>query len=818
MPFNLTPGASVRIRDERWRVVLGRTHGTPPATVVALDVLGTDVGNRGHRARFLLPFEHCEELPRELRSRVVSTRRWRHLARAALASAAPSWTSLRTAAAANFTVLPFQLEPAMAYLRGQACRFLIADAVGLGKTVQAGLIIAEMFTREPNGRALVVAPAGLREQWRDELSVRFGLSAEILDAGSVARAATRFAPQVNPWAVFPFIITSVDYVKRPEVIRSCESLVWDVIAFDEAHSLTGRSDRSAAAAALAARARAVVLLTATPHSGDDEAFERLRGLGDIHNGFPLLIFRRTRDSLESLAPPGNRRRRSIALRVAPTVAETAMHDALLGYARHIWAEPDAGAGARLAVSVLLRRACSSPASLASSVRRRIALLTDTYEESTERQLTLPLAEECHGDDTPWRELAAPGMRNRGAEIETLHSLLSLATAAIGGESAGESKLRALRTLLARSAEPVIVFTQYRDTLAHVSGRLSRESVHLHGGMTHGERRDAARAFTHGSARLLFATDAASEGLNLHQRCRLVVSLELPWTPLRLEQRVGRVDRLGQTRTVHAIQLVAAGTSEESVVARLSLKTARAETAVADAIVKGFGREDSEPPGPALPPSSTSLRADAETEAARVRSIRAFSAGVDARAEISSSSRPPITVIRKRHTRAHGFVKAVAPQRIWAFRLLFHDRDGDFLWESLVGIRAGGTGSAWHRETCGPASAVQRCLIVPPEVSENLTSAHRDLRDRLTIDLQASVALMDARERAIASVLQRQRARLSAAILQPGLFDRRHERISEAQSHLLDQAVALTQARLLALDRLRDIRTEMCGLSFAVAIA
>ncbi|MEQ1573570.1 MAG: DEAD/DEAH box helicase [Vicinamibacterales bacterium] len=786
---------------------------------MALEVQGTDTGNRGHRARFLLPFEPCETLPRDLRPRVVSPRRWQHLARVVLAGAAPAWTSLRSAVAANFTLLPFQLEPAMAYLRGHACRFLIADAVGLGKTVQAGLIIAEMLRRTPDGRALVIAPAGLRDQWRDELNARFGLAAEVLDAGSVARAVARLAPRVNPWAVLPLIITSADYVKRPEVIRSCESLVWDVIAFDEAHSLMGHSDRAAAAAALAARARAVVMLTATPHSGDDKAFERLRGLGNIHGGFPLLTFRRTREALGSVAPSRSSRRRSTLLRVMPTTAEMAVHEALLEYARHVWTEPDNGAGARLAVGVLLRRACSSPASLARSLERRIALLSDTREESTERQFFLPLAGESYGDDTPWRELAAPGMRNREAEIDCLRSLVSLATAAIGGESAGESKLRALRKLLARAAEPAIIFTQYRDTLAHISHSLpAGASVQLHGGMTYGERRDAARAFTHGGARLLLATDAASEGLNLHQRCRLVVSLELPWTPLRLEQRVGRVDRFGQARTVHAIQLVAAGTSEESVVARLTSKAERAEAMVAEAVVNGSSRETNDPPVPALLSSFTSLRSDAEAEAARVRDARVLGAGADARAGAWSSSRPPMTVIRRRHGRGHGTTTAASPQRLWAFRLLFLDRDGEFVWESLVGIRAGSMMSAGHRAPAGTVSAVRRYLDVPPQVSEHLAAAHREHGDRLAGDLRALVALMGARERAIASVLQQRRARLSAAMLQPGLFDRRHERTAEAQSHLLDQAVALTQARLLALDRLRNVRTDTCDLSFAIAIA
>jgi superfamily II DNA/RNA helicase len=134
----------------------------------------------------------------------------------------------------------------------------------------------------------------------------------------------------------------------------------------------------------------------------------------------------------------------------------------------------------------------------------------------------------------------------------------------------ETKLRALMRLLRRVQEPVVVFTEYRDTLAMLErsiGTLRRISL-LHGGMSAAERRSAVDSFNTGASDLLLATDAGSEGLNLQSRCRLVVNLELPWNPIRLEQRIGRVDRLGQSRTVHAINLFADGTAEATVLANL----------------------------------------------------------------------------------------------------------------------------------------------------------------------------------------------------------------------------------------------------------
>lgn len=137
----LCPGDVVRIRGERWRIAWHH----PYETASVIEVNGCDTANRGTCARFLLPFEPVERLRAETRPRVVRPGRWRRAARAILADATPWWASLRTATRARLTLIPFPLEPALALTRGDGCRFLIADGVGLGKTVQAGLMIAELL-------------------------------------------------------------------------------------------------------------------------------------------------------------------------------------------------------------------------------------------------------------------------------------------------------------------------------------------------------------------------------------------------------------------------------------------------------------------------------------------------------------------------------------------------------------------------------------------------------------------------------------------------------------------------------------------------
>lgn len=163
-----------------------------------------------------------------------------------------------------------------------------------------------------------------------------------------------------------------------------------------------------------------------------------------------------------------------------------------------------------------------------------------------------------------------------------HALLTALAAVARCAAHDQSKLSALRRLLRRAGETAIVFTEYRDTLLHVRRVLGASAgpvAVLHGGLTSSERAAVLRDFTRGACTVLLATDAAGEGLNLHEACRLVINLELPWNPMRLEQRIGRVDRIGQRRTVHAFHLIAGGTSEPAIASRLRARIARARADV-----------------------------------------------------------------------------------------------------------------------------------------------------------------------------------------------------------------------------------------------
>ena len=552
----VSAGQTVVVRDERW-TVLGTIRFNE---VTLVDLRGCAHDNRDEIQAVLAPADVIHGVPAPSRLRQLSRRAVLTAAATALANTT-SWDQCWTAAHARIDLRAWQLEPACAAVNG-TMRILLADEVGLGKTIQAALIIAELRARGLAERVLILTPASIREQWAGELRRRFGLDPAVFDQAALALTTATLPPGISPWHTASLIISSIDLVKRPEVRAALESVPFDVLVVDEAHHLTPGTDRAAVVTELAQRIPWVVLATATPHGGDDAAFELLQRLGDVGTE-NLKTFCRSRIGLATAA------RRARMLVVRPTVAERALLDATRHYA-HALVAGDADRGGRLVASVVSRRAASSAEAVRRTLVRRIALLTQRIEP--ERQTLLPW-EEDDGDAVSDVVLASPGLRDVAHEVEWLQHLADLARVA----ASRASKVDAIRRLLRRTQEPLLVFSEYRDVALLVAAALREMCAVavLHGGLSMRERRDAVDAFTGGQTRVLVATDAAGEGLNLQARCRLVVNVELPWTPRRLEQRIGRIDRIGQRRRVHAIHLVHAGSYEGTVIARLERRRARA---------------------------------------------------------------------------------------------------------------------------------------------------------------------------------------------------------------------------------------------------
>jgi superfamily II DNA or RNA helicase len=580
-------GSFVEVRGERWRLT-GAQH-FDACTVLSLE--GCDRSNALERLRVIDPFDR----PRPIATAALTCRPRRVVVRRALAAihAARPAGRLWTAAGSRIDLHAYQFEPALAAIGG-ATRLLIADAVGLGKTIEAGLLLSELHQRGWIERALIVCPAGLREIWQRELRDRFGIAATIIDQQAIADRVAAFPPGVNPWLADEVVIASIDFVKRAEVVAALDAVPIDLLIADEAHHLSPGTDRGECVARLAARAVWCVLVSATPHSGDRAALDYLTAIG--RHADDIVLFKRTRQDVGI-----EHARKQLFLPVAAAPDEEVVFAAADRYAKAIWsARGQVDHAARLVAITIARRATSSIDALTRTLRRRRTLLGTTPVPSPQPLLPWDDIDEADGDAID-RFVAARGFEDVDDERGALDSLIALAS-----RCTARSKMTRLLRLLHRIHEPAVVFTEYRDTLDAVVARL--QSTHrvmsIHGAMARDARCAVVDAFNAGGCDLLVATDAAGEGLNLHHRCRLVIDLELPWNPRRLEQRVGRVDRIGQRRVVHAIRLFHRGTIEQNVLERLALRRRRArddldgasgEHEVAAAIFNGTPLVESECP-------------------------------------------------------------------------------------------------------------------------------------------------------------------------------------------------------------------------------
>ncbi|MEX2270765.1 MAG: DEAD/DEAH box helicase [Vicinamibacterales bacterium] len=503
----------------------------------------------------------------------------------------------------------WQLAPALALAHGHA-RVLVADDAGMGKTVSAGLAIAECLAGGSDRRCLILAPGHLLRQWQAELHRRLAIESIIVNAAALGSLQREIPAGVPIWSLPGCLIASIDFFKQPHVLHSLEPSMWDLLVVDEAHLACGDSERHRAADLIARRSRRVLLLTATPSDGGGERLRALFSLGAARPPEALVHLRHS---------ASGRQRVERRVWIRPDTAAADLHDALAEYTRWIANGPrhDTPAIALLS-SLLVKRALSSPHALRISIDRRLSLL------GREPQALQPSLFEP--DDDPGVVGAGTGLpvERERRRLQTLAGLAARAAHA-------DRRLRALRRLVQRAGEPVVIFTCFRDTALLLAERLS---PHLRVRLVHGELPpavvDAAlQAFTAGSARVLVATDVAAQGLNLHQRCRWIVHYDLPWRPPGLRQRIGRVDRLGQTRRAHATFLLDRTALAAGMLARVTSLTAR----MYEEETSGGWRWD----------------VLAAAEARRLRTLRAG----DRRRDTAPAPAGPVTVIEQEYLDAAG---------------------------------------------------------------------------------------------------------------------------------------------------------------------
>ncbi|WP_197713653.1 DEAD/DEAH box helicase [Hydrogenophilus thermoluteolus] len=495
----------------------------------------------------------------------------------------------------NVIPLPHQIRALSRAMSGDRVRYLLADEVGLGKTIEAGLIMRELKLRGQVERTLVIAPKGLVTQWVAEMRTHFGEEFRLLIPSDFS-AYRRIAQEDNLWQSHPQVVCPMDSVKPLDSRRGWsrdqvaaynrerfEDLIsagWDLVIVDEAHRLGGSTDQVARyklGQGLAEAAPYLLLLSATPHQGKTDHFRRLLSLLDPEafpdeesiskeRVQPYVIRTEKRRAIDAQGKPLFKPRRT---ELAPVSWEDRHRDQRLLYAAvteyvregYNQAMLEKRSAIGFLMILMQRLVVSSTCAIRTTLERRLEAL-----DAPQEQLTLfsQLSEEDWAD-LDGQELMETllktrlkALKNERAEVKRLLEAAKRCEAQ-GPDAKAEALLEWIYRLQAEEGDPdlkVLVFTEFVPTQEMLFEFLSERGftvVCLNGSMDMEERKRVQDAFAK-DARILISTDAGGEGLNL-QFCHVVINYDIPWNPMRLEQRIGRVDRIGQSHTVRAINFV-----------------------------------------------------------------------------------------------------------------------------------------------------------------------------------------------------------------------------------------------------------------------
>jgi superfamily II DNA or RNA helicase len=527
----------------------------------------------------------------------------------------------------------FQLVPVLRALQMPRVALMLADAVGLGKTIQAGMVLRELMLRRRIRRVLILTPAALRTQWRDEMEEKFALPFEVVDRPQTLRLQREVGIDANPWRTHERIIASYHYLKQPEVLEQFRStaepgedgrLRWDLLVVDEAHNLSpasfgADSELSRMLQRVAPWFEHRLFLTATPHNGHTRAFSgllealdpvRFTRKSDLteldRRRVGEAVIRRLKSEINASytsrgEPARFSERHVLALPALHFGAqERALQLTVRDFSRTLrrvlrGCDHQERTAAAFATEVLQKRLLSGPWAFGQSW---LALLEGLKQAESATAATVGRAREVQAGDTdddteresrqrhtdrtlgawlrPWKDRVADDLLQVSAAVASLGvgritpALEPAAHAAeirrLAREVKADARLKALEKLLDetlragegwRQDERIVVFTEYLATLEYLCARLCAHYgegpwlLSLYGGLNDAQRDEVKRRFNdpRSDARVLVATDAAGEGLNLQRAARHLLHWDIPWNPGRMEQRNGRLDRHGQARDV-----------------------------------------------------------------------------------------------------------------------------------------------------------------------------------------------------------------------------------------------------------------------------
>ncbi|MCF8029880.1 MAG: DUF3883 domain-containing protein [Desulfohalobiaceae bacterium] len=529
----------------------------------------------------------------------------------------------------NVDPLPHQITAVYQHmLTKQPLRFVLADDPGAGKTIMAGLLIRELIMRGDTKRILVVCPGGLVEQWQDELYEKFGLVFSIFTRDMIDNSHSG-----NPFEDQDRIIARMDQLARSdELYEKLSSTEWDLIIVDEAHKMSAsyfgnkvtKTKRFMLGELLSTRTRHFLLMTATPHNGKEADFQLFMSLLDgdrfygrfrdgVHQVDISDMLRRMvkEELLKFDGTPLFPERRAITATYRLSDQEAELYALVTDYVKNEMNKADNLDGKRrgsvgFALTLLQRRLASSPEAIYQSLKRRRQrlerriedekvqnrghLMSETYAEygvdnfeDADEQLSESEFENL-ADTLVDQATAARTIEELENEVATLQSLENKAKTVV--HSGQDCKWEQLSSILqdddrmkdsSGKRVKLIIFTEHKDTLRYLKDRISDlfgdpdAVLTIHGGMGRDQRRNIQETFRfEPKAIILVATDAAGEGVNL-QNASLMVNYDLPWNPNRLEQRFGRIHRIGQTEICHLWNMVAMDTREGDVFYRLFQK-------------------------------------------------------------------------------------------------------------------------------------------------------------------------------------------------------------------------------------------------------
>lgn len=582
----IAPGSRVVVRDLEWQVVEKVTQAMGTKAIVRC--VGRSELVRDQPASFFSDLDEIKpEDPRRTTFRIdrspsgIETR----LLLESLVRRTPvpiSNTDLVVGGKMLADDLPYQREPFRAAMAQLQPRLLIADAVGLGKTIEVGMLLSELQRRGRATRILAVVPRHILDQVQHELWCRAAVPLVRLDSQGIQRMRQRIPAGRNPFTYFNRVIISIDTLKDAARYRHhLEKVRWDVVWVDESHKLVNKGTlNNQLAQVLAPRADALILTSATPHNGKPEAFAQLIELLDptavadpeqvTKDDIAHLVVRRHKHSPEVEQAIGDRwaeRAEPLPITVTPSPEEESVFAEL----STTWIGPDVKPPCedRLFPYTLLKAALSSPAALAESVENRA--------RNKGFDLASPPSDAEHGALAHLHALATSARDNTPGKLQTLVDTL---------RRIGISK---------RSDTRAVIFSERIKTLEWIAqeirdqlGMTNEQVQTFHNGKPDDEQQQIVEDFSMASKKLrvLVTGDIASEGVNLHKQCHHLIHVDLPWSLITLEQRNGRIDRYGQDHSPEIRYLVYQPTDEEvasdmRVISKLIAKEHAAHKALGD---------------------------------------------------------------------------------------------------------------------------------------------------------------------------------------------------------------------------------------------